>query len=110
MAVGGTCVGLGAGVCNAGAYTQILATSTLSTFGQGYQSSGDINVPLVAGRYYAIGVGWPTTVPYWYHATGMTAVSFGTMLGGSMKPVPPLTTMTYSTATTYYTQRLTTGP
>jgi hypothetical protein len=93
-----------------GAYTQIFTTNTTSGTGAGYQSSGPIAVPLVAGRYYAISVRWTTSAAYRYHAAGTVPLSFGTLTSGQMITGTGTPTVAYTSGVTYYAQRLTTGP
>jgi hypothetical protein len=97
-----------------GTYTSISSTTTVSTTGVGYQSSGTIAVPLVAGRYYAIGVSWTTPALNFGYQTGTAsqALSFGAMFSASFLSGPPTgTTISVSTTSSSYfnPQRLTTG-
>ena len=66
-------------VTQTGTYTSISSTTTTSTPGEGYQASGALNVPLVAGRFYAIGVSWTTPGLLMSYMTGTTPqmTSFG---------------------------------
>jgi hypothetical protein len=97
-----------------GTYTSISATTTTSTTGTGYQSSGALAVPLVAGRFYAIGVSWTTPALLFGYQTGTAsqAVSFGTLIGAAFPSPPPTTSYTVSSMTTtaFLPQRLTTAP
>ena len=97
-----------------GAYIRVFSASTTSTTDQYrsvYESTGPISVPLVVGRYYAIGVSLPhtvaptDTVKAWLKSSSSPkAVSFGTMLGGSRLG-------SYSTSGTFhFAQRVHTGP
>jgi hypothetical protein len=88
-------------------------STTTSTTGEGYQSSGAVSIPLVAGRFYAIGVSWTTTSSFsYYSATASQTTSFGALIGGyvtSGTATPPTTAP--SPVTSYYhAQRLTTAP
>ena len=95
-----------------GSYTSISQTTTTSTTGAAYYSSGALMVPLVAGRYYAIGVSWTGTVTYGYiSGTPSQAVSFGSLVSAIAPSPPPTTTLTVSSTPAYYfPQRLTTTP
>jgi hypothetical protein len=94
--------------------TRLTATMTTSTAGTGYQSSGAISVPLVAGRFYAIGVHFSTPAidNMGYHSASVSTqtVSFGALLSaGFPSSTTPPTTVTYSSSTTIFIpQRLTT--
>jgi hypothetical protein len=112
-----------------GTYSLIFATTTTpnSYNTLDYQSSGSISVPLVAGKFYAIGIGWG--VPRNYQAKGkqipIPTPSFGTLIGilsgfgtsGTIttRPMTPPTTITsfvgYGTTTAYpWPQTLRTAP
>jgi hypothetical protein len=97
-----------------GVYTSISNTTTTSTTGVGYQSSGALAVPLVAGRFYAIGVSWttPSLLFGYQQASATQALSFGALFGGGFYTPPPTGTISGSTAqtTAFVPQRLTTAP
>jgi hypothetical protein len=95
-----------------GSYTSISQTTTTSTTGAAYQSSGALTVPLVAGRYYALGASWTGTLDYGFiTGTASQAVSFGSLISAIAPTPPPTTTLTVSTPPGYYfPQRLTTTP
>jgi len=97
-----------------GTYTNISSSVTTSTTGTGYQASGTLAVPLVAGRFYAIGVSWTTpNLLFGYQtATATQALSFGALLAGSfVTPVPTATSLTFTMSTgNFVPQRLTTAP
>jgi hypothetical protein len=97
-----------------GTYTRIFSTPTTSTTGEGYQSSGAISVPLVAGRFYAIGVSWTTATGFGYQ-TGMAPsqlTSFGQHISSILVSTSaPAASISYSAPSTYFVpQRLTTAP
>jgi hypothetical protein len=97
-----------------GTYTSISSTTTTSTTGTGYQASGALGVPLVAGRFYAIGVSWTTPALLFGYQTGTASqtVSFGALLGAAFPTTPAATTISGSGMSTsaYLPQRLTTAP
>ena len=93
-----------------GTYTKIFSTTTTSTTGTGYQSSGDISVPLVAGRYYGISVRWTEPTNYVYRSAGSVTLSFGSMTSGQMITTTGEPSLAYKPTNSYYPQRLTTGP
>jgi hypothetical protein len=95
-----------------GSYTSISQTMTTSTTGAAYHASGPLTVPLVAGRYYAIGASWTTSLNYGLISASPTvAVSFGSLISAVALTPPPAATITVSTTPGYYfPQRLTTTP
>jgi hypothetical protein len=98
-----------------GTYTSISNTTTTSTTGTGYQASGALAVPLVAGRFYAIGVSWTTPALLFGYQTGATlpqAVSFGSLISAGVPTPPPAgSTFPYTSPSSYFLpQRLTTAP
>jgi hypothetical protein len=97
-----------------GTYTSISSTTTTSTTGTGYQASGALAVPLVAGRFYAIGVSWTTpALLFGYQtATPSQQVSFGSLLSATFLTPPPAgSTISYMAASSAFVpQRLTTAP
>ena len=52
-----------------GALTQ-LWRNTVPGAGTGFQSSGPMNIPIVNGTYYALGVGWNCTLTYYWNNSG----------------------------------------
>jgi hypothetical protein len=95
-----------------GTYTSISNTTTTSTTGAGYQSSGALMVPMVAGRYYAIGASWTGSVNYGLiSGTASQAVTFGSLISAiAPTPVPTTTISVGSPPGYYFPQRLTTTP
>jgi len=98
-----------------GTFTRIFTTTNTGSSGIGYQSSGLINVPLVAGRYYFIATGWSTSSAHYYQALAAAQpVSFGTMYAGgsgtSSDLGPAFDSSTLTVTANQYTQRLTTTP
>jgi hypothetical protein len=95
---------------SAGPYNRIHMSTTTSTIGEAYQSSGSVSVPLVAGRFYAIGTSWSTSTGFSYHtATASQTTSFGALIGSYVTSGTP--TSVNAPATTYFvSQRLTTVP
>jgi hypothetical protein len=79
-----------------------------------YQGSGDLAVPLVAGRFYAIGVTWSSPgIDIGYQmGTFPQTVSFGSFISsGFVSGGTPPASVPYSTPATYLVpQRLTTAP
>jgi hypothetical protein len=96
-----------------GTYTSISNTMTTSTTGEGYQASAALAVPLVAGRFYAIGLSWTTPATgFGYQQTNPAqTVSFGTVVSAYISTSAPTTTLAYSSTTSFwFPQRLTTAP
>ncbi|HKY36411.1 MAG TPA: hypothetical protein VJN18_10755 [Polyangiaceae bacterium] len=96
-----------------GTYTSISNTTTTSTTGTGYQASGALAVPLVAGRFYAIGVSWTTpALLFGYQTTTPTqVVSFGSLISATVLTPPLAATIPYVQPSSYFLpQRLTTAP
>jgi hypothetical protein len=94
-----------------GVYNLISQTTTsASASAPQYFASGALSVALVAGRFYAIGVGWNTTTGYYYEPmpTTTTPTSFGTLLGGYNVSTAPPATLTF-TNTNLYAIRVTTS-
>lgn len=97
-----------------GTYTSISSTTTTSTTGTGYQASGALAVPLVAGRYYAIGVSWTTPALLFGYQSGTASqtVSFGALIGATFPTTPAATSISGAGMSTsaFLPQRLTTAP
>ncbi|HEX2949918.1 MAG TPA: hypothetical protein VHV83_10200 [Armatimonadota bacterium] len=96
-----------------GTYTKIMEKIVPSSgTGVRWYTSGQISVPLVAGRYYVIGVGYQNSVVYYYRSGGHpTTVAFGTSENGySAINYPPQTSISKPSSTNAYYQRLTTYP
>lgn len=83
------------------------------TGGPKWYSSGPVNIPLEAGRKYAIGVNWMALsgLTYYYQLSSPVPVpiDFGTITGGLSQSVfpPPATISQGQTSTLYYTQLVT---
>ncbi len=74
-----------------------------------FYSSGAINVPLLAGKSYAIGVGWAGTARYWFDTGHPTPTAFGESYDGlASVGFPPPVTVIYEDDSAQYYQRLTT--
>jgi hypothetical protein len=99
-----------------GTYTRISMTNSTSTIGTSYQASPALSVPLVALRYYAIGVSWTTqTMDFGFQSGTPTlpiAVSFGSLVSAAFPSASSaITPTTFSQSmTNYLPQRLTTAP
>jgi len=97
-----------------GTYTSISNTTTTSTTGAGYQASGALAVPLIAGHFYAIGVSWTSpALIFGYQSMAPTqVVSFGSLISAAFVSPPPAgQTISYvSPGSTFVPQRLTTAP
>lgn len=96
-------------------YTRLSITTTTSTTGEGYQASGALSVPLVAGRFYAIGVAWTTPVMLFGYQTGVTptqTTSFGALFSAYVvnNGTPPTSVPYTSPSSYFFPQRLTTTP
>ncbi|MGA9115307.1 MAG: FlgD immunoglobulin-like domain containing protein [Bacteroidota bacterium] len=95
-----------------GTFTKIFE-SIIPSSGTGVQfySSGPINLELVAGKYYAVGVNWNGGLRYWWDASAPVPipVSFGTITGGLAQSVfpPPATLNQTASSSLYYTQLVT---
>lgn len=95
-----------------GTYTQIYtASETVTGVGQGWYSSGVINIPLAAGMYYIIAVSWDGTCGYYYDTGDTQATSFGAHVYGYATGSHPLPAsfVTSSNDQAIYYQRITTG-
>jgi hypothetical protein len=87
-----------------GTYSLISSTSTAaSATTPQYFGSAALSVPLVAGRFYAIGVGWTAATGYYYKpaVTSPITTSFGTLLGGYTFAADPPTTVSFTNADLY---------
>jgi hypothetical protein len=98
-----------------GTYTQIFSVTVTLPVATGYQSSGPMSVPLVAGRYYAIGVQWGSlsATYYWEQVAPTQTTSFGALINADTitTTTPPTSVPWPAAVATYrYNQRLTTGP
>ena len=94
-----------------GTYSKIFEKElTGSGTGLKWYSSGAVSVPLIAGKYYFIGVSWQGVASYYYDFSAPKPVSFGTQLSGSHRSYPPTSTKSYSDNQLAYYQRLTTNP
>ncbi|MGI8905563.1 MAG: Ig-like domain-containing protein [Candidatus Sumerlaeaceae bacterium] len=92
-------------------FSQTVAQTANSVELQYYPLSG-MNVPLVAGRFYIIAVGWNGSGAYSLHAPASPpqSVSFGQQFSGFRSTTYPLGTSTaLSASTNTYAQRLTTN-
>ena len=101
------------GTSLSGTFTNLLTqTVTRTGSGAGFYASDPLNVPMTAGRFYIVAVGWNTeNLTYNYdYTTQPHAVSFGTQRCGFAVGSYPLgsTTPIYSSGNNYY-QRVTTG-
>lgn len=97
-----------------GTYTRLSPTpiTTMSTTTVGYQSSGPVSIPLVAGRFYAIGIAWSTAVNFGYQqTTASQATSFGSLISAYINPgATPAATIAWAAQSSYWVpQRLTTS-
>jgi hypothetical protein len=84
-----------------GNYNNIASNAvTPAAQGQAYLSSGPMNVPLVAGNYYLIGVWWGTGAERYAWSAGASATTaFGTSVGiGLYGSGNVLSQVTYSSA------------
>ena len=96
-----------------GTYTEVFSSSALVTgVGQGYYSSGPINVPLNASTFYIIAVSWSGTLTYYYGTGNSQPVSFGAHEHGHATGTHPLpiSFSSNSNDVAIYSQRLTTSP
>jgi hypothetical protein len=102
------------GLAPTGTFTRVFSTTTAGTPGLDYKSSGPINVPLVAGRYYFIGTGWSSSSGHYYQTLAVQPVSFGTMIAGGSSTSNDLgvafDSSTLTVTVSQYTQRVTTTP
>lgn len=97
------------GLTQAGTYSSILdLTVPSSGTGTRWYSSGTISVPLVAGRFYFIGVSRQGVSTYYYNGVINTLVSFGRHVSGKHIGYPPPATTLYGQFSLGFYQRLTT--
>lgn len=90
-----------------GAYTRIHSNTVASSgTGQGFYTSGEISVPLHAGKYYTIGAGWSGSVTY-YMGGSNTSVAFGQSYGYTSSSYPLPATLNAYAGTVLYNFRLT---
>jgi len=93
-----------------GPYTRIFEHEVSSSgTGTRWYSSGSISVPLVAGKFYFIGVSREGYSAYYFDGSADNVVSFGIQLSGSHTPFPPPVTVAYFDSSLAYYQRLTTS-
>ncbi len=102
------------------------ATTPTGTFNRIYSSGpnvlgpgtqfylqANINVQMVAGRFYYVGASWQQSANYWFDNTSLPKpTSFGSLLYGptsSGGTYPPGPSVTLSTTTQFYPQILKTG-
>ena len=97
-----------------GTYTNISTTTTTSTTGVGYQSSGTLAVPLVAGRFYGIGIAWgATSLTFGYQqTTASQTTSFGALSSFFIvnQGTAPTTFVGPASSGAFIPERLTTTP
>jgi hypothetical protein len=100
-----------------GTYTRIHNDAvTHSGTGADWYSSGPLNIPLIAGRFYLLGFSFPSTVPppvtYYFGSGEQEAVSFGAQIRGFATGTHPLgpTQFTNANDQAIYHQRITTIP
>lgn len=92
-----------------GAYTAISSNVVTAAVGTNSVSSGEINVPLKAGKYYLVAAGWNNSSTYSYKsgASWPTATTFGSAFSGyTRNSYPPIGVVSNSTTTTLYPQTL----
>jgi hypothetical protein len=91
----------------------LIAQDVVDSGGTGldYYASNPLAVPLVTGRYYIIGAGWPDDHTYYWDSSHPNTISFGASLNGfaysyqdPMPDPPPTNTNGFA-----YMQRLTTS-
>jgi len=92
-----------------GTYSQIHLNAVTSGTGTGWYGSGAISVPLVAGKYYCIGVAWALPATYYYNAIGSEAIGWGTKISAmSTIGYPAPSSVDYANSSLGFYQRLTT--
>ena len=88
-------------------------TGPVSGAGLGFYGTGTISVPLQAGRYYGIAVGWNSeSITYIWDQNAQPSVSFGNKVAAfsySGYPLPAAFTGSIGTNVNNYYQRLTVG-
>jgi len=87
---------------SSGSFSKIFSTSKMSGTGSGWYGSGPIDVPMQAGKFYYIGMGWLGSVSY-FNDGGLTPLPaplpFGACLGAAGANVyPPPASTTISPA------------
>lgn len=93
-----------------GTFVKIHGNAFDGTPGSGWYSSGPLNVPLMAGRYYFIGAAWLSSAEY-FHDAGTAgvpvSVPFGTLIGSAgANSYPPPLSASYTGETIVYSQAL----
>jgi M6 family metalloprotease-like protein len=88
-------------------------TGTVGGVGTAFYGAGPISVPLQAGKYYGIAVGWNTeSISYYADAAAQPTVSFGSKMGYfsyNTYPMPSAFTGDIGIGGDNYYQRLTAG-
>ncbi|MEK9136109.1 MAG: FlgD immunoglobulin-like domain containing protein, partial [Bacteroidota bacterium] len=94
-----------------GTFTKIFETTVMAPIDTGYVSSGPVNMVLEAGKFYAIGVNWNSTLRYYWSTSPAPPIpiSFGTITGGlAVSVFPPPATINQGTLSSlYHTQLIT---
>lgn len=90
-----------------GQYEKIHSNSVTKGYGVQWSNSHGISVPLIEGRYYAIGVVGKGNL-YYYDFGGNNILSWGTRVGSGGSSYPAPDTLSYANRSLQYGQRLTT--
>ncbi len=90
-----------------GQYEKIHSNSVTKGYGVQWSNSHGISVPLIKGRYYAIGVVGKGNL-YYYDFGGNNILSWGTRVGSGGSSYPTPDTLSYANSSLHYGQRLTT--
>ena len=90
-----------------GQYEKIHSNSVTKGYGVQWSNSHGISVPLIEGRYYAIGVVGKGNL-YYYDFGGNNILSWGTRVGSGGSSYPAPDTLSYANSSLHYGQRLTT--
>jgi photosystem II stability/assembly factor-like uncharacterized protein len=67
-----------------GNYTNIFSSRINTAAGEGFMSSGQINVQLTEGKYYVIGASWTNSLSFYRGGTVPINTSFGTLISGQI--------------------------
>ena len=91
-----------------GTYSVVSSNVVSTAAGTNDVWSGELNLPLTAGRYYLMTAGWSSSARYTYLNAGYQPdpVDFGTSLSGYTGGFPQQDSLTYSANTLLYFQKV----
>lgn len=94
-----------------GLFTRVSSKTASATTGTNFVSSGAVNIPISAGKYYLIGAAWQESAQFYWRTNGNPVeVSFGTSIDSAVSNIypAPLLVTNATASLSAYRQRITT--